>query len=309
MIRSRTLALVVLCAGALMVILDQTIVNVALPSIRADLGFSQSGLAGVVNGYMIPFGGLLLLAGRLGDLAGRRMVFRLGLAVFTIASLLCGLATTAWELVAARFLQGIGGALGSSVVLGMIVAMYPEPRERVRAIGVFSFVGAAGASIGLILGGVLTQAVNWHWIFFVNVPVGLVAVLATGRVVSADRATGLRQGADVAGALLVTAALMLGVYAIVTVPDHGWTSPVTAVAGAAALLLLAGFLGREATAARPLLPLRLLGTRASRPSPAAISASPTSSTGRAPYRALTLGDTSSDSAPMPPAIGRKAAPT
>jgi EmrB/QacA subfamily drug resistance transporter len=261
-IRNRTLALVVLCAGALMVILDQTIVNVALPSIRADLGFSQSGLAWVVNAYMIPFGGLLLLAGRLGDLAGRRMVFRLGLVVFTAASLLCGLATTGWELVAARFLQGIGGALSSSVVLGMIVAMYPEPRGRARAIGVFSFVGAAGASVGLILGGVLTQAVNWHWIFFVNVPVGLAAVLATGPVVAADRGAGLRRGADAAGALLVTAALMLGVYAIVTAPDHGWASATTAGTGATALVLLAGFLAREATARYPLLPLRLLGTRA-----------------------------------------------
>ena len=262
MVRNRTVALVVLCAGALMVILDQTIVNVALPTIRADLGLSQAGLAWVVNGYMITFGGLLLLAGRAGDMFGRRRVFRLGLAVFTAASLLCGLATGGPALVAARFLQGVGGALSSAVVLGMIVAMYPEPGARARAIGVFSFVGAAGASIGLIVGGVLTQAANWHWIFFVNVPVGVAAILFSGRVLPADAGTGRRStGADAGGALLVTSALMLGVYAIVTVPDHGWTAPVNLGAGAAALVLLAGFLAREATAAAPLLPLRLLGTR------------------------------------------------
>ena len=262
MVRNRTIALVVLCAGALMVILDQTIVNVALPTIRADLGLSQAGLAWVVNGYMITFGGLLLLAGRAGDMFGRRRVFRLGLAVFTVASLLCGLATSGPALVAARFLQGVGGALSSAVVLGMIVAMYPEPGARARAIGVFSFVGAAGASIGLIVGGVLTQAANWHWIFFVNVPVGVAAILFSGRVLPADAGNGVRRGgADAGGALLVTSALMLGVYAIVTVPDHGWTAPVNLGAGAAALALLAGFLVREATAAAPLLPLRLLGTR------------------------------------------------
>jgi EmrB/QacA subfamily drug resistance transporter len=261
-VRNRTVALVVLCAGALMVILDQTIVNVALPTIRADLGLSQAGLAWVVNGYMITFGGLLLLAGRAGDMFGRRRVFRLGLAVFTVASLLCGLATSGPALVAARFLQGVGGALSSAVVLGMIVAMYPEPGARARAIGVFSFVGAAGASIGLIVGGVLTQAANWHWIFFVNVPVGVAAILFSGRVLPADAGNGVRRGgADAGGALLVTSALMLGVYAIVTVPDHGWTAPVNLGAGAAALALLAGFLVREATAAAPLLPLPLLGTR------------------------------------------------
>jgi MFS family permease len=186
MLRNRSLALVVLCAGALMVILDQTIVNVALPSIRADLGLSQRGLSWVVNGYLIPFGVVLLPAGRLGDLIGRRRVFRLGLAVFTAASLLCGLATTGPALVAARVLQGAGGGLGSAVVLGMIVAAYPDPRGRARAIGAFSFVGAAGASIGLILGGVLTQAVNWHWIFLVNLPVGVAAALLAGRVLPTD---------------------------------------------------------------------------------------------------------------------------
>jgi MFS family permease len=198
--RNRNFALVVLCAGALMIILDQTIVNVALPSIRADLGLSQRALAWVVNGYLIPFGVLLLPAGRLGDVVGRRRVFRLGLAVFTAASLLCGLAPAAGVLVAARVLQGIGGALGSAVVLGMIVALYPEPRARARAIGAFSFVGAAGASIGLVVGGLLTQAANWHWIFFVNVPVGLAAVLLAGRVLAPDPAAPPRAAAGTRGA-------------------------------------------------------------------------------------------------------------
>src|SRR5215469_2396009 len=186
MLRNRSFALILLCAGALMVILDQTIVNVALPAIRADLGLSQRGLSWVVNGYLIPFGVLLLPAGRLGDVFGRRRVFRLGLALFTAASLLCGLATSGPGLVAARVLQGAGGGLGSAVVLGMIVAAYPEPAGRARAIGAFSFVGAAGASIGLILGGVLTQAVSWHWIFLVNLPVGVTAVLLAGRVLPPD---------------------------------------------------------------------------------------------------------------------------
>src|SRR4051794_11590465 len=178
--RARWIALVVLCTGMLMIILDSTIVNVALPSIQTDLGFSQSDLAWVVNAYLIAFGGLLLLAGRLGDLIGRRRVFLAGLAVFTVASLLCGLADSQAWLIAARFVQGVGGALGSAVILGMIVTMFPRPREQAKAIGIFSFVASAGASIGLLSGGVLTQALDWHWIFFVNVPIGAAAwVLAT----------------------------------------------------------------------------------------------------------------------------------
>src|SRR5256714_8070619 len=166
--RSRWLALMVLCAGMLMIVLDATIVNVALPSIQSDLGFSQSTLAWVVNAYLIPFGGLLLLAGRLGDLVGRKRVFLAGLAVFTGASLLCGLADSQAMLIGARFVQGLGGALTSAVILGMVVTLFPEPSERARAIGVYSFVASTGASIGLLLGGVLTAAISWHWIFFVN---------------------------------------------------------------------------------------------------------------------------------------------
>ena len=177
--RRRWLALYVLCGGLLMIVLDATIVNVALPSIQDDLGFSQSNLAWVVNAYLIAFGGLLLLAGRLGDLIGQRRIFLIGLAVFTAASLLCALAQSQGMLIGARFIQGAGGAIGSAVILGMIVTMFPEPREQAKAIGVFSFVASAGASIGLLAGGMLTEAINWHWIFFVNVPIGIaVALLA-----------------------------------------------------------------------------------------------------------------------------------
>jgi MFS family permease len=190
--RRRWLALLVLCTGMLMVVLDSAIVNVALPSIQDDLGFSQSNLAWVVNAYLIAFGGLLLLAGRLGDLIGRRLVFMTGLAVFTIASLVCGVAQTQGMLIGARFIQGIGGALASAVILGMIVTMFPEPREQAKAIGVYSFVAAAGASIGLLAGGLLTQAINWHWIFFVNIPIGIVTAVLALRVVDNDAGIGLR---------------------------------------------------------------------------------------------------------------------
>jgi EmrB/QacA subfamily drug resistance transporter len=277
MIRSRWLALVVLCAGMLMIILDQTIVTVALPSIQRDLGFSQSGLAWVVNAYVVPFGGLLLLAGRLGDLAGRKRVFLTGLVVFTGASLWCGLAGNAAMLIAARFVQGIGGATTSAVILGMIVPMFPEPRERARAIAVYSFVGSAGATLGFFAGGVLTQALDWHWIFFVNLPIGLAAWALAVRLFPTERGLGLFDtrrpgvqapgrhsvgaGADATGAFLGTGGLMLGVYAIVGTGQHGWDSAYTIGFGAAATVLLAAFAVREATAANPLLPLRVLRSR------------------------------------------------
>jgi EmrB/QacA subfamily drug resistance transporter len=259
--RSRWLALIVLCAGMLMIVLDATIVNVALPSIQRDLGFSQSSLAWVVNAYLIPFGGLLLLAGRLGDLIGRKRVFMGGLAVFTAASVLCGAAESQWTLMGARFIQGVGGAMTSTVILGVIVTMFPEPRERARAIGVFSFTAAAGGSVGLLAGGVLTQTVNWHWIFFVNLPIGIVALVLALRLVEPDPGIGLRQGADVVGAILVTSALMLGVYTIVEARDYGWTSVHMLGLGALAAALLAGFLVRQARAASPLLPLGLFRSR------------------------------------------------
>src|SRR5437879_5428205 len=259
--RSRWLALVVLCAGMLMIILDQTIVNVALPAIQHDLGFSQSRLAWVVNAYLIPFGGLLLLAGRLGDLLGRKRILISGLIVFTVASALCGVAGNQQLLIAARFVQGVGGAMASALILGMIVAMFPEPSEQARAIGVFSFVAAAGGSIGLA-GGLLTQAISWHWIFFVNLPIGIAALVLADRLLEYEPGIGFAQGADALGAALITSSLMLGVYTIVgEAADNGWTSSRTLVFGGVALLLLLGFVAREATHPRPLLPLCVFKSR------------------------------------------------
>src|SRR5947209_17318004 len=216
----RWIALVVLCAGFLMIILDQTIVNVALPSIQTDLHFSQSALAWVVNAYLIAFGGLLLLVGRLGDLVGRRRIFLAGLTVFTTASMVCGLADSQALLIGARFVQGVGGAMTSAVILGIIVTMFPTPGEQAKAIGVYSFVAAAGGAIGLLAGGVLTQALNWHWIFFVNLPIGVATAFLAVRLVTRDVGIGLRAGADVPGAVLITGALMLAVYTIVKTSDY-----------------------------------------------------------------------------------------
>jgi EmrB/QacA subfamily drug resistance transporter len=256
--RQRWLALYVLCVGMLMIVLDVTVVNVALPSVQDDLGFSQSSLAWVVNAYLIAFGGLLLLAGRLGDLLGRRSMFLAGLLVFTVASLLCGAAQSQEMLVGARFLQGVGGAMTSAVILGMIVTMFPEPREQAKAIGVYAFVASAGGSIGLLAGGVLTESINWHWIFFINVPIGIVTALLAIRLLDRDKGIGIGQGADVPGAVLVTGALMLGVYTIVKpAAEDGWGASSTLVLGALSLALLAAFVAREATARTPLMPLRI----------------------------------------------------
>jgi EmrB/QacA subfamily drug resistance transporter len=246
----------------LMIVLDATVVNVALPSIQDDLGFSQAGLAWVVNAYLIAFGGLLLLAGRLGDLISRRGVFLTGLAVFTVASLVCGLAQSEAMLVAARFVQGVGGALASAVTLGMIVTMFPEPREQAKAIGVYAFVASAGGSIGLLAGGLLTEAISWHWIFFVNLPIGVVTAVLALRLLERDRGLGLKAGADVLGATLITGALMLLVYTIVgEAAQHGWGAPRTLALAAASLVLLGAFVAREATAANPLMPLRIFRSR------------------------------------------------
>ena len=259
--RARWIALLVLCVGMLMIVLDQTIVNVALPSIQSDLGFSQSSLAWVVNAYLIAFGGLLLLAGRLGDLLGQRRIFMVGLTVFVAASAACGLSQSQAVLVAARFIQGAGGALTSAVILGMIVTMFPEPREQAKAIGVYSFVAAAGASIGLLLGGAITQAVNWHWIFFVNLPIGIATAVLALRLVARDRSVGVGSGTDIPGASLLVSALMLGVYTIVEVPRYGWGAAHTIGFGAAALALLGAFVAREARAENPLVPLRVFRVR------------------------------------------------
>ena len=259
--RRRWTALIVLCAGFLMIILDQTIVNVALPSIQSDLHFSQSSLAWVVNAYLIAFGGLLLLVGRLGDLIGRRRIFLIGLTVFTSASLLCGLAQSQALLIGARFVQGVGGAMTAAVILGMIVTMFPKPSEQARAIAVYSFVAAAGGAIGLLAGGVLTQAINWHWIFFVNLPIGVATGASAMRLLPSDSGIGLEHGADALGALLLVASLMLAVYTIVEASDYGWASAHTLGFGAVAVVLLAAFIVRQASAANPLIPLRMFRNR------------------------------------------------
>jgi EmrB/QacA subfamily drug resistance transporter len=255
--RTRWLALYVLCVGMLMIVLDATIVNVALPSIQEDLGFSQNDLAWVVNAYLIAFGGLLLLAGRIGDLIGQRRIFLIGLAVFTGASLLCAVAQSQGLLIGARFVQGVGGALTSAVILGMIVTMFPEPREQAKAIGIYTFVAVAGGSIGLLAGGVLTEAINWHWIFFVNLPIGIATAAFAVRLVEDRPGIGLTAGADLPGAALLIGGLMLGVYTILGVTEEGWGSSQTLALGAVSVALLAAFFARQARIPNPLMPLRL----------------------------------------------------
>jgi EmrB/QacA subfamily drug resistance transporter len=245
---SRWLSLVILCAGFLLIVVDMTIVNVALPSIARDLRFTPSGLAWVVNAYLIAFAGLLLLAGRVADLVGGKRVFLLGLAIFTTASLACGLSGSQPLLIAARFVQGIGGALSSAVILAMIVTMFPERGDQAKAFGIFSFVASAGASVGLVAGGAITQVVSWHWIFFVNVPLGIVTATLAYRLLPSSRGLGIGRGADVLGAALVISSLMLGVYAIVSS-----SGPI----GLLAVALLGAFLVRQARASQPILPLRL----------------------------------------------------
>jgi EmrB/QacA subfamily drug resistance transporter len=258
---SRWLALYVLCGGLLMIVLDATVVNVALPTIKDDLGFSQSNLAWVVNAYLIAFGGLLLLAGRLGDLIGQRKIFLIGLTVFTGASLLCALSQSQAMLIGARFVQGAGGAIGSAVILGMIVIMFPEPREQAKAIGVFAFIASAGASIGLLAGGVITEAISWHWIFAINVPIGVAIAFLARRLVPDREGIGLDQGADVPGAVLLTGGLMLGVYTLLEAGEKGWGSLHTLGLGALAIGLIAIFVARQARIETPLMPLRLFRSR------------------------------------------------
>ena len=257
----RWISLYVLCAGFLLIVVDMTIVNVALPSIQRDLRFSQAGLAWVVNAYLIAFAGLLLLSGRLGDLLGRKRVFLAGLALFTLASVACGLSFSQPVLIAARFVQGVGGAASSAVILGMVVTMFPDPGDRARAIGVFSFIASGGAAVGLIAGGLITQAVSWHWIFFVNVPIGAVVAVLAYRLLDDQKGIGLGDGADVVGAILVTAALMLGVYAIVGSSNYGLRSLQTIGFGGLAVALLLAFIVYESRVRNPILPLRLFRSR------------------------------------------------
>jgi EmrB/QacA subfamily drug resistance transporter len=259
--RRRWIALAVLCLGQLMMVLDSTIVNVALPSIQHDLHFTQGNLTWVMNGYLITFGGLLLLAGRLGDLVGRKKVFLSGLVLFTVASILCGLASSQALLIAFRLLQGAGGAVASSVILAIIVTEFPEKAEQAKAMGVYAFVSAGGGSIGLLAGGALTQSLDWHWIFFVNVPIGLVAFLAGAALIEENEGIGLAGGVDIAGSLLITLATMLGAFAIVKSSEYGLTSARTLGIGGASLALLGAFLTLEGRIANPIMPLRVLRLR------------------------------------------------
>jgi EmrB/QacA subfamily drug resistance transporter len=259
--RSRWLALLILCLGDLMIVLDVTIVGVALPSIRTDLGFSESSLAWVVNAYLITFGGFLLLAGRFGDLFGHRRLFLIGITLFTLASLACGLATTQEVLVGARSVQGLGAAIVSAVALSLIMTLFTEPAERAKAMGVFGFVASGGGSIGVLLGGILTDVLNWHWIFLVNVPIGVAVVALSLRLLPGARVPGVAGRLDVSGAVTVTASLMIAVYAIVNGNEVGWATARTLGLLGVAAGLFAVFLVIEGRVPSPLMPLGLFRHR------------------------------------------------
>ena len=257
----RWATLIVVCFAQLMIVLDVTIVNVALPSIQQDLHFTQANLTWVVNAFLVTFGSLLLLAGRLGDLIGRRRVFLAGLVTFTVASLLCGVAETQAELIGARLLQGVGAAAQASVILAIIITEFPQAVERARAMSAYVFVSVAGGSLGLLAGGLLTQALSWHWVFFVNLPIGVITFVVGRAIIRADKGRGLEHGVDWLGSLLVTASLMSAIYAIVEVTTHGWTSTLVLGMGALAIVLMAAFLTLEARIENPIMPLRILRVR------------------------------------------------
>ncbi len=256
--RRRWIALIVVCFAMLMNILDQTIVNVALPTIQRDLHFTQASLAWVIDAYLITFAGTLLLAGRLGDLIGRKKVFLVGVALFTAASIACGAADSQILLISARFVQGLGAALSSSVILAIIVADFPIPRERAKAMSSYIIVAVGGGSLGLLIGGYVTQALSWHWIFFINIPIGVATFVAGVALIEENVGVGFRAGLDIAGAILSTAGLMLGVYAIVSSSQYGWDSTHTLVFGAAALVVLAAFLLLESRLATPMMPMPVM---------------------------------------------------
>jgi EmrB/QacA subfamily drug resistance transporter len=255
------MALVVVCLAQLMIVLDTTIVNVALPAIQHDLHFTQGNLTWVINAFLVTFGSLLLFAGRLGDLIGRKRVFLFGVTVFTAASVLCGLAPTAGLLIAARFVQGIGAAMQASVILAIIVTEFPQPSDRARAMSAYVFVAVAGGSLGLLAGGVLTQAISWHWIFFVNLPIGIATIVLGKALIPQDRGIGLEHGIDWLGSVLVTVSLMSAVYAIVQATNRGWGSSDVLGFGALAAVLMAAFLAVEARIENPIMPLRILRLR------------------------------------------------
>jgi EmrB/QacA subfamily drug resistance transporter len=259
--RRRWIALIVVCLAMLMNALDSSIVNVALPSIQHDLGFSQANLTWVIDAYLITFGSFLLMAGRLGDLVGRKLVFLIGVAVFTLSSAVCGFATSQSMLIAGRFVQGAGGALSSSVILAIIITEFPEKLERAKAMSAYIFVAVGGGAVGLVLGGIISQSINWHWIFFINLPIG-VATFFLGRIlIDENVGLGLRTGIDVVGSVLVTVALMIGIYAVVSVPQYGWLSAHTLVTGGIAVVMMAVFFVIEGRIANPIVPLRILRLR------------------------------------------------
>jgi EmrB/QacA subfamily drug resistance transporter len=259
--RTRWLALYVLCAASLMIVLDVTIVGVALPSIREDLGFSETSLAWVVNAYLLTYGGFLLLGGRLGDLFGHRRLFLIGITLFTVASLACGLATSQGFLVVGRGVQGLGGAIASAVSLSLMVNLFTEPGERAKAMGIFGFVASGGGSIGVLLGGVLTDVLSWNWIFLVNFPIGVLVVLFSLRLLPEVHIPMANRRLDVAGAVTITASLMIAVYAIVNGNQNGWTSVETLGLLAVALAIFAVFLVIETVVSSPLVPLALFKLR------------------------------------------------
>src|ERR1044071_4704349 len=259
--RTRWLALLVLCCGDLMIVLDSTIVNVALPSIRADLGFSETSLAWVVNAYLLTFGGFLLLGGRLGDLFGHRRMFVGGIALFTLSSLACGLAGSQEVLVIARAVQGLGGAVVSAVALSLIMVLFTQPAERAKAMGIFGFVLSGGGTVGVLLGGILTDVLSWHWIFLVNVPIGIAVYVISLRLLPRKEELAERESVDVAGAVTVTAALVAAVYAIVNGNEAGWTSAQTLGLLGAAVVLAVAFLVIETRAKHPLMPLSIFRHR------------------------------------------------
>ena len=256
--RRRWIALIVVCFAMLMNTLDQTIVNVALPTIQHDLHFTQAALAWVIDAYLITFAGALLLAGRLGDLIGRKKVFLFGVALFTLSSAACGAANSQALLVGARFTQGLGAALSSSVILAIIVADFPVPAERAKAMSSYIIVAVGGGSLGLLVGGYVTQALSWHWIFFINIPIGIATLVLGIVLIDENVGLGVREGLDIGGAVLSTGGLMLAVYAIVTSTQYGWHSTHTLVSGGAAVLVLAGFVLLESRLSQPMMPLRVL---------------------------------------------------
>jgi EmrB/QacA subfamily drug resistance transporter len=256
--RRRWIALVIVCLGQLMIVVDASIVNVALPAIQSDLDFTQANLTWVVDGYMITYGSFLLLAGRMGDLIGRKRVFLTGLVLFVVASAGCGLATDQVVLVVGRFLQGFGGAVCAAVIVAIVATEFSHPVERAKAMSVYTFVAVTGGSIGLLAGGVIVQSIDWHWIFFINVPIGLVTLVLGRALIEETEGIGLHEGIDVVGSILITASMLVGVYAIVKSGEFGWASAHTLGFGGAALVLLAAFLVLEARLSNPIMPLRIL---------------------------------------------------